>query len=572
MEQKSNYIEIEHIQIVLDTNISNNTEIPLTLSLLNTDYDQTYSQLPFFTSSCEFPINLFMKMTYSQIIKFFFNKYTFENTINEYYIQRHQTYEQQNQTIQNNVVIMLQYLLPTYPISNQLFSSFDLITSSNKKKTTSFQNNISQTMTIQEKKYNIKQVVWLNDLINQPKYVQLIDQFDKFMYWKTATKNDIIRQLDQLFLQHPEKDIGKGQNASSLLSSKVAEPPEKFVKTIEQQINLMFKIHIQVKPKTKYDSTYSYTNQIAELNLIVGKYKIIKENQADADRVILPYDMDKPTLFIIIKILFFLMKVPFDNNPITGFTDDDRQNYSKNKYTIDTYFILTTILFKYFENSLNFSFDTDDPIIKKYMKKYYGQYIDFKDLISEFVKPNFESTNPVLQTQIDSFLNNQSSDFAKKLYNIKRLRTNTKPEMISEELKKIMYVGASVLTSTRTSKFENIKDITYKYEIYVLIDLEPTTKPTDDIDITKNIINVKEKIQTLSNKLKVKCDSQNDNLVQIFQSLREGKPSANFNIKTNRKMLKSYSNKNGGNATHRRKRIYRNKTTKVLCKRILLRT
>jgi len=543
MEQQ--FIEIEQIQIILDTNISNNPEIPLTLSLLNTDTeydsDQTYSQLPFFTSSCEFPIDLFMKMKYSQIIQFFFNKDTFLKTINKNMKKLNQTNEQKNKTIQNNVMVMLQYLLPTYPISNQLFSSYDMITSTNPKKTASFQNNLPQTMTIQDKKYNIKRVIWLNDLINHPKYAQFIDQFDKFMYWKNTTNHDIVQQLGQL-------------NTN-------------IIKTIEQQINLMFKIYIQVKPKSRYNATYDYTNKIAELNKIVENYKIDKEIPTDTDIVILPYDIDKSILFKIIESLFFLMKIPFNNNPIDGFTEDDNHNYNVNKTMIDTYYILTTILAKYFGKYVNFSFDNDDTIIKKYMKEYYGQYIDFKKQINEFVKPNLETTNPNLQTEIDQIINNQSNEFINNIQNIKRLRNNKKSEMINEKLKKIMYVGASVQTSNKKSEFQNIKNESPKYEIYVTIDLETIAKSKDDIDIVKNVINVKDTIQNQANKIKIKCNQQNDNLIRIFQSLREGKSLSNYNVKAKRKMLKvleDSAQKKGGNITHRHKRISRNKTAKLL--------
>ena len=542
MEQQ--YIEIDNIQIVLDTNISNNPEIPLTLSLLNVDTDSniTYSQLPFFTSSCEFPIDLLMKMKYSQIIQFFFNKDTFEKTIKKYSSRPYQTDEQKNTTIQNNVMVMLRYLLPTYPISNQIFSSFDMITSTNLKKTDSFQNNVPQIMTIQEKSYNIKKVIWLNDLINQPKYIEFIDQYDKFMYWKNTTKNDIIQQLDQLFLN--------------------SDP----IKIIEQQINTIFKIVSKIgTKKNDYNRTYNYQVYIDELNENVKKYKIIKETQVksknktnDIDTVILPPNLDKSTLFNIIEPLFFLMKIPYSQ--ISKFSEDD---YAINKNKIDTYYILTIILAKYFGNLINFSFDQDDPIIKKYMKEYYGQYIDFKNQINEFVRPNLESSNKFFQTKIEQFITNKTNDIVNYIQSVKRLRNGTKPEMIGEELKKFMFVGASVQTSNRKSEFENIKNESPKYEIYVSIDLEPTTKSKDDIDITKNVINVKDNIQTMSNKLNIKCNNQNDNLVQIFQSLREGKSLTNFNIRTNRKMLKHSSKKNGGNTSHRRKRISRNKTTKL---------
>ena len=64
---------------------------------------------------------------------------------------------------------------------------------------------------------------------------------------------------------------------------------------------------------------------------------------------------------------------------------------------------------------------------------------------------------------------------------------------------------------------------------------------------------------------KIKCNQQNDRLVQIFQSLKEGKYLTNYNLRTNRKMLKlkDSAKKKGGNTTHLRKRIYRNKTMKL---------
>jgi hypothetical protein len=546
MEQLSHFIEIEQIQIILDTNISNNPEIPLTLSLLDnyTDSDQTYSQLPFFTSSCQFPIDLLMKMTYSQIIQFFFNKDTFSKTMNQCTILPNGMGQMErvasdlpNNIIQTNVMVMLQYLLPTYPISNQLFSSYDMITSINQKKTALFQNNVPKIITFQDKKYNIKKVIWLNDLINQPKYAKFIDHFDKFMYWKNATKIGIKKQLDQL-----NKDI---------------------VKTIEQQINLMFKIDIQIKPKSKYNVTYNYKTHIDSLNEQVRDYKIIKTQSTDTDVVSLPSDIDNDTLLQILEPLFFLMRIKYGK--VKGFTPDDDANYITNKTDLDTYYILTMIHEKYFDKFVNFSFDTDEPDIKNYMKTYYGQYNDFKKQIGEFVKPNFESSNLFFQTEIDHFINGKPNHFEKYMNLVKRLRNNTKPVMFDEEVKKFMYVGASVITSSKKSEFQNIINETPKYEIFVSIDVESITKSKDDIDITKNVINIKDTIQNQANKIKIKCNQQNDRLVQIFQSLKEGKSLTNYNLRTNRKMLKlkDSAKKKGGNTTHLRKRIYRNKTMKL---------
>jgi len=547
MEQLSHFIEIEQIQIILDTNIPNNPAIPLTLSLLNIENvsQQTYSQLPFFTSSCIFPNDLLMKMTYSQIIQFFFNKDTFTKTMNQCTIlpngkgeQERVANEQPMNIIQTNVMVMLQYLLPTYPISNQLFSSYEMITSNNQKKTAFLQNNVPKIITFQDKKYNIKKVIWLNDLINQPQYAQFIDHFDKFMYWKNATKIGIKKQLDQLFLN---KDI---------------------IKTIEQQINLMFKIDIQIRPKSKYNVTYNYKTHIDSLNEQVRDYKIVKTQPTDTDVVSLPSDIDNDTLLQMLEPLFFLMRIKYGK--VKGFTPDDDANYVTNKTDLDTYFILTMILEKYFDNFVNFSFDTDETDIKNYMKTYYGQYNDFKKQIGEFVKPNFESSNLFFQTEIDHFINGKPNHFEKYMNLVKRLRNNTKHVMFDDEVKKFMYVGASVITSSKKSKFQNIMNETPKYEIYVSIDVESITKTKDDIDITKNVINIKGTIQNQANKIKIKCNQQNDRLVQIFQSLKEGKSLTNYNLRTNRKMLKlkDSTKKNGGNTTHLRKRIYINKTMK----------
>jgi hypothetical protein len=583
MEQFSHFIEIEQIQIILDTNIPNNPAIPLTLSLLNFENgsDQTYSQLPFFTSSCQFPIDLLMKMTYSQIIQFFFNKDIFTKTINKCTILPNgkghtervassiltlkgalhpEEFEQPSNIIQTNVMVMLQYLLPTYPFSNQLFSSYDMITSINQKKTAFFQNNVPNSsgskatfrvsseeaesplpkiITFQDKKYNIKKVIWLNDLINQPKYAQFIDNFDKFMYWKNATKIGIKKQLDQLFL---DKDI---------------------VKTIEHQINLMFKIDIQIRPKSKYNVTYNYKTHIDSLNEQVIDYKIVKTQPTDPDVVSLPNNLDNDTLLQILEPLFFLMRIKYGK--VKGFTSDDDANYVTNKTDLDTYYILMMILEKYFDKFVNFSFDTDESDIKNYMKTYYGQYNDFKKHIGEFVKPNFESTNMFFQTEIDHFINGKPNHFEKYMNMVKRLRNNTKPEMFDEEVKNFMYVGASIQSSSKKSEFQNIINETPKYEIFVSIDVESITKSKDDIDITKNVINIKDTIQNQANKIKIKCNQQNDHLVQIFQSLKEGKSMTNFNLRTNRKMLKlkDSAKKKGGNTTHLRKRIYRNKTMKL---------
>jgi hypothetical protein len=445
-----------------------------------------------------------------------------------------------NKIIQNNIMIMLQYLLPTYPISKQLFSSYDIITASpNEKKTTFIQNNVPQIITIQEKSYHIKKIIWINDLINQPKYVEFADKFNQFTNWKNTTKNEIVHQIDNIFIN---KDI---------------------YKIIEQQINLIYKIDFLLNPKSKYNATYNYQTHKEELNDIIDDYKNNITNNKEPTTVTLPSNIDKDTLFQMMESLFFMMRVK--HATIKGFTPIDQTNYETNKTNINNYYILTTILNKYFSHLVNFSSEMDEPDIKKYMKDYFGQYIDFKNLLGEFIKPNFESTNYFLQTEINHFINGIPNELEKYMQMVKQLRNNTRREIIDDKLKKILYVGASVQSSNKKSEFQNILNESPKYEIYVSIDVAPIKKIKNkyDITLTQNVINMKDKISSQVNKLNAKCNNQNNNLVQIFQSLREGKSATKFYIKNNRKMLKDSAKKNGGNTTRRRKYLSRNNTTKL---------
>jgi hypothetical protein len=101
--------------------------------------------------------------------------------------QKGDYYERKKRNIEKNVMTMLQLIFPTkFPVINDLHKSFDYIYRNNSYKpllVNPIATKYFSYLKMDNQIYTFKKVVWINDLLNHPKYKELLLEYHKFRVW-----------------------------------------------------------------------------------------------------------------------------------------------------------------------------------------------------------------------------------------------------------------------------------------------------------------------------------------------------------------------------------------------------
>jgi hypothetical protein len=146
------------------------------------------SQYPFFTFQIKYDESKLSKLEYNDVVKTFFIKDLLVNSLrsagdtdlenkdlNIMSDEEKKEYDVKRQkNIDNNIMIMLKYLLPTrFPVINNHYSSYDIVKNIDRLNTL-FYNPFSSRKPIFLKlssgTYTVKKVIWINDILNHPSY------------------------------------------------------------------------------------------------------------------------------------------------------------------------------------------------------------------------------------------------------------------------------------------------------------------------------------------------------------------------------------------------------------------
>lgn len=190
-------LDIEQLKITISTNIPNIRSVEFTSSLLyHPDYKsiKTSNKYPYITSTRDYPVTALKGMEYDKIIDFFFNKQTFTKmltsleyppTIKTRDLDKNTIYKKDiitadaNTIYKKNIMTMLELVFSTkYFIVNNVHQSLDVLLNQSSSKNI-FYNPFTTRFSylkINNKPYTIAKVVWLNDIVNNPKYRELIEE------------------------------------------------------------------------------------------------------------------------------------------------------------------------------------------------------------------------------------------------------------------------------------------------------------------------------------------------------------------------------------------------------------
>ena len=191
--------DIRTISIMITTN-NNQTSFPLTYSKIVTSYKPdnvviSSDQLPYFAPNKKYPKAYLEGRDYMSILKIFFNRQDFKN---EVFDKGEDTKDYKD--VNDNIVLMLNLLFPnTYPIQHNITTSFDKYLKQQRSKYR--YNRLVKTKQILygdinteyakiSTNENISEIIWRNDVINDPLYSNLINQLIEYEYLrKKAIEN-----------------------------------------------------------------------------------------------------------------------------------------------------------------------------------------------------------------------------------------------------------------------------------------------------------------------------------------------------------------------------------------------
>jgi hypothetical protein len=199
--------DIKKIKLILDTNIPGKEEIQFSPSMLYLpNGNVNIGNDLYFTNSVEYDYMKLKIMSYPDIISFFTNEELFKRKINAF--SKPVEPNKVITTNKKNMKTMLSLLFPAeHEYASWVDDSYSIITKkSNLNLTTFFQkfqnkftlkNNFKYSyLNIAGKKYTFNKTIWLNDLINHPKYRGFIVEYDKLRKLTNYKKNKSRTQKD----------------------------------------------------------------------------------------------------------------------------------------------------------------------------------------------------------------------------------------------------------------------------------------------------------------------------------------------------------------------------------------
>jgi len=143
------------------------------------------NDLPYFTGDIAYPHTDLEKMTYMERIEFFFNKDTFTKTLEPYYQKQISNINTSNEIASQNIISTILLIFPTrFPVINNVHLSINKIKQIDSA--IPFQFNPFGTfyfshLNLQGKTYTFKKLTWLNDIINNPVYQEILIEYNRFV-------------------------------------------------------------------------------------------------------------------------------------------------------------------------------------------------------------------------------------------------------------------------------------------------------------------------------------------------------------------------------------------------------
>lgn len=454
-----NNSDVKKITIVINTGISKtDKEIFVTKHIFdgsgNLYNDPYYEDYPFFTNFMRIPKDELRRKTFHDKINFFFNRRTFIDTLSKYSEDSQIINDDiRNDNAKYNLETMIGLLFTSvYPSINDNSNSFDEFIVKRNTYSITMDGSVPKIfnrfipylnvnfsyLKLNEQHYTVTSTCVLNDVLNHPNYMILLNKLTVFNKWKVEKGKKI--ESDAINIV---KRINHHINESYREITQVINEFEKhgirkiyIHKQIEiaEQLNALFNDF-----RKHYNSSSNIVNSLTS-NLI-GILRQIKS-----------------------KI--------------------DGRSFNELQVLIDEFLIIDVIRTNYFDSKLSKKYEVISKETERYFNQNFREYSEMQDVIRQFVSPNCQTNNLKLQTIINDYHRNKNDVFEKyMIYVFDKYINDDKP----------IVVFPNELTTTYGIEDSNVIDLLHtgvnyydsekknRYEAYVKFNLIKGKLSYDDI-------------------------------------------------------------------------------------------
>lgn len=451
------------------------------------------NKLPYFTLSVKYPLSklLINLKSYQERVEFFFDKKKFENmlflSINKSELSVN---DEQSVIGEHNVMVMIELLFPTkFTVINNFHTSYDHVFDNISPKPMSIspltQKNYSYLKLSDGKIYTFIRLVWLNDLLNHPRYKEFLDNFIIFWNWyKRETRKISIKQNGIIVetIELIDSVLEDIDNEKKEVTDKVIEYLDQRLRVINVELNKLSKltkltINEKKKEKDLNNEKAEYNKYISDNNQIFNTNVKKTINQLNS----LKKKLNEGKIPELIKINYFKEYAKLNQvYPINKKTEEKLIKINSNIPLIKEFESKNIKEMKDYEDLIKKS-----EKMKDYTKSTYGEYRNFigfknKYTIGSYSYPKYISTNDDLKdffnTDRDPAVKNADKDVEiffnifEKIYNIYIAGTSDKTTSEEEAiLKKIMNTGVNIVYPDNNSYVSSYSNASY-YEIYIMAD------------------------------------------------------------------------------------------------------
>lgn len=554
-------IKETQINIMLDTNIPGEKPFSLTKNVLHGDSLNTanFSDYPYFSYAFLYPESLLNELDYNKRVAFFFDKDVFlktmkttetykkelekienenrerdkaykerverkkrgENVNNATFLKdielsddkKREKIRQTNTLIKQNVMIMLGSIFPTnYPISDNIFNSYDTLFMNSILPTTSFSFSnilpfILSSIGLKPKLYSyikspskgictVTQVMWLNDLYNHPQYKEIVEKYEKFQQWKMKESVSEEKNLQKKIKEFKEK-YNPGLKKLKELFDKITNPTDYFKQTYYGYNNINFeKEFLNAKEKLESILNNFESFEVSDLVSFKNSFSIIESR-------------------LRLEDIRRLMKT---NELVENINDiemlDEVVNEYLNNENIQMEKQETEEKYAYVDNIAE---RERNNLLQRIKTKWsgYSKYQEFIQFVKTFIRPNMESSNAFLQSEFENFYKNKKNQIEELAIPLNSSDPEMKPYIetgitikSSSSVKNEIYVRMDViagklddtnkkkidcaffgdylgnefvkLTKTQNTKFWELDKIRFFFDLNDLKDKTPPDKSTEE--------------------------------------------------------------------------------------------
>lgn len=373
---------------------------------------------PILCTNYSYPSAALNRFRYDQRVKFFFRKDYFTKKMERWYFTTKQltaedaiakkvhndttSAEEWNEKVYKNAMIMLKLLFPTvYPMVENVFDSYHHYFSLDKSKAfnpfsfkailPSFLGNMYPTLApnfsylnIGGTKYTITRAVWLNDILNHPKYKSLLLEFSIFKDWMASKQdeiNDVIELNARKINKLPSISLDNFKDLQKETDAQLKDALGTSKTTLQDKSNTLKKIVGYIQ----YINQYTMSNGTPGSKIESVPDFINKINDLSADTKKLagsPFNVNIPEK---------------DRKAIKIITDTAK--------VMERYQTLKTV---FFSNIINLNFEEQDAEVVSVLKEKYNEYVLFVNKIKDFISPKRETMNMYLYQLIYNYAQNEN--------------------------------------------------------------------------------------------------------------------------------------------------------------------